>query len=59
LVQKFLQIRRVEFASNNKVPLRVLSSMVENPVGTLITDEENIMEKAIITGVATIAMKQN
>jgi aspartate kinase len=52
LGSKVLQIRSVEFASKYKVPLRVLSSMVENPVGTLITDEENIMEKAIITGVA-------
>ena len=52
LGSKILQIRSVEFASKYKVPLRVLSSMVENPIGTLITFEENIMEQALITGVA-------
>jgi len=52
LGSKVLQIRSVEFASKYKVPLRVLSSMVENPVGTLITSEENIMEQAVISGIA-------
>ena len=52
LGSKVLQIRSVEFASKYKVPLRVLSSMVDNPEGTLITSEENIMEQAVISGIA-------
>ncbi len=52
LGSKVLQIRSVEFASKYKVPLRVLSSMIDNPVGTLITSEENIMEQAVISGIA-------
>ncbi|MBT7295679.1 MAG: aspartate kinase, partial [Candidatus Thioglobus sp.] len=36
LGSKVLQIRSVEFASKYKVPLRVLSSLIDNPVGTLI-----------------------
>lgn len=49
---KVLQIRSVEFASKYQVPLRVLSSMADNPSGTLITNEENIMETAVISGIA-------
>ncbi|HIB97253.1 MAG TPA: aspartate kinase [Candidatus Thioglobus sp.] len=52
LGSKVLQIRSVEFASKYKVPLRVLSSLIDNPVGTLITSEENIMEQAVISGIA-------
>lgn len=52
LGSKVLQIRSVEFASKYKVPLRVLSSMIDNPEGTLITSEENIMEQAVISGIA-------
>jgi len=52
LGSKILQIRSVEFASKYKVPLRVLSSLIDNPVGTLITSEENIMEQAVISGIA-------
>ena len=52
LGSKVLQIRSVEFASKYKVPLRVLSSMIDNQVGTLITSEENIMEQAVISGIA-------
>lgn len=52
LGSKVLQIRAVEFASKYQVPLRVLSSMLDNPIGTLITNEENIMEKEIISGIA-------
>ena len=47
---KVLQIRAVEFASKYRVPLRVLSSFHDGP-GTLITSEDNIMEKAILSGV--------
>ncbi|WP_428087146.1 aspartate kinase [Candidatus Thioglobus sp.] len=52
LGSKVLQIRAVEFASKYQVPLRVLSSMIDNPVGTLITSEENIVEQAVISGIA-------
>ncbi len=52
LGSKVLQIRSVEFASKYRVPLRVLSSMIDNPTGTLITSEENIMEQALISGIA-------
>ena len=49
---KVLQIRAVEFAGKYKVPLRVLSSFKEGP-GTLITFEENDdMEKPIVSGIA-------
>ncbi len=52
LGSKVLQIRSVEFASKYKVPLRVLSSLIDNPIGTLITSEENIVEQAVISGIA-------
>ncbi len=52
LGSKVLQIRSVEFASKYKVPLRVLSSLIDKPIGTLITSEENIMEQAVISGIA-------
>ncbi|MBT3446342.1 MAG: aspartate kinase [Candidatus Thioglobus sp.] len=52
LGSKVLQIRSVEFASKYKVPLRVLSSLIDNPVGTLIISEENIVEQAVISGIA-------
>lgn len=48
---KVLQIRSVEFASKYKVPLRVLSSLTEGG-GTLITSEDNNMEKPLISGIA-------
>lgn len=48
---KVLQLRAVEFASKYQVPLRVLSSF-EPGSGTLITTEEAIMEKPIISVVA-------
>jgi aspartate kinase len=48
---KVLQIRSVEFASKYKVRLRVLSSFEEGP-GTLITDEEEAVEQALISGIA-------
>ncbi|PWD83799.1 aspartate kinase [Ignatzschineria cameli] len=54
LGSKVLQIRSVELAAKNKVPIRVLSSLVEGGEGTLITTEKDIdMEAAIISGVAT------
>lgn len=48
---KVLQIRSVEFASKYKVPLRVLSSLQEGG-GTLITSEDETMEKPLISGIA-------
>ncbi|AEG31278.1 aspartate kinase [Thiomicrospira cyclica] len=48
---KVLQIRSVEFASKYQVPLRVLSSLQDGG-GTLITSEENTMEKPLISGIA-------
>ena len=51
LGSKVLQIRSVEFAQKYNVKLRVLSSFKEGP-GTLITNEEENMEQAIIAGIA-------
>lgn len=52
LGSKVLQIRSVEFAGKYKVPLRVLSSFEEGP-GTLITlEEEEQMEKPVVSGIA-------
>jgi aspartate kinase len=51
LGSKVLQIRSVEFASKYNVPLRVLSSFEEGQ-GTLITSEEQVMEQALISGIA-------
>jgi aspartate kinase len=48
---KVLQIRSVEFAGKYNVPLRVLSSFEEGE-GTLITLEEEDVEKAKIAGIA-------
>ncbi len=48
---KVLQIRSVEFAGKYNVPLRVLSSF-DDGEGTLITDEENNVERALISGIA-------
>ena len=53
---KVLQTRSVELAMAQKVPLRVLSSVVEPGEapgqGTIVCDEEEIMEKRIVSGVA-------
>jgi len=49
---KILQIRAVEFAGKYNVPLRVMSSFEEGP-GTLITLEDNDqMEKPLVSGIA-------
>ncbi len=48
---KVLQTRSVELAMRNKVRLRVLSSFEDGP-GTLVCDEEEIMESNIVSGVA-------
>ena len=49
---KVLQNRAVEFASKYNVPLRVLSSFVDGE-GTRIVSEELLMEKPLISGVAS------
>ena len=50
------KVRSVELAMAQKVPLRVLSSFVEPGdapgQGTIVCDEEEIMEKRIVSGVA-------
>jgi aspartate kinase len=48
---KVLQPRSVEFVGKYKVPLRVLSSFKEAP-GTLITFEDDRMEKPLVSGIA-------
>ncbi|MGB1807768.1 MAG: aspartate kinase [Porticoccaceae bacterium] len=49
---KILQIRSVEFAGKYNVPLRVMSSFEEGP-GTLISlEDEDQMEKAVVSGIA-------
>jgi aspartate kinase len=53
---KVLQTRSVELAMAQRVPVRVLSSFVEpgeaTATGTIVCDEEEIMEKRIVSGVA-------
>ncbi|MEO1867320.1 MAG: aspartate kinase [Methylococcales bacterium] len=51
LGSKVLQIRAVEFAGKYNVPLRVLSAFSEGN-GTLITYEDDGMERALISGIA-------
>jgi aspartate kinase len=51
LGSKVLQIRSVEFAGKYNVPLRVLSSFKEG-AGTLISYEEESVEKPLISGIA-------
>ena len=49
---KILQIRSVEFAGKYNVPLRVMSSFEEGP-GTLISlEEDDQMEKPVVSGIA-------
>ena len=51
LGSKVLQIRSVEFARKYNIVLRVLSSFEEGP-GTLIANEDETMEQALISGIA-------
>jgi aspartate kinase len=51
LGSKVLHPRSVEFAGKYGVPLRVLSSFDEGH-GTLITTEDNQMEKPVVSGIA-------
>ena len=53
---KVLQTRSVEMAMNHRVPVRVLSSfegaVAEPNSGTLVCDEDEIVEKQVVSGVA-------
>ncbi|MDA8562153.1 aspartate kinase [Gammaproteobacteria bacterium] len=48
---KILQMRSVELASRHKIPIRVLSTFNNSNPGTLVTHEEQIMQKRLISGV--------
>jgi aspartate kinase len=49
---KVLQTRSVEMAMVHRVPLRVLSTFDPDSGGTLLCDEEDIVEKNPVTGIA-------
>lgn len=54
---KVLQTRSVELAMSRRVPVRVLSSFTEpeamhEQLGTIICDEEDVMEQRVVSGVA-------
>ncbi|MBO0735114.1 MAG: aspartate kinase [Alphaproteobacteria bacterium] len=46
-----LQTRSVEMAMNHRVRVQVLSSFTEAP-GTLVVDEDEIVEKRVVSGIA-------
>jgi aspartate kinase len=48
---KVLQIRSVEMAMKHHVRLQVLSSFADRP-GTLVVDEEEIVEQELVSGIA-------
>jgi aspartate kinase len=48
---KVLQTRSVELAMNHRVRLQVLSSFTDTP-GTLVVDEDEIVEKQVVSGIA-------
>ena len=48
---KVLQIRSVELAMNERVRIQVLSSFLDIP-GTLVVDEDEIVEKEVVSGIA-------
>jgi aspartate kinase len=48
---KVLQIRSVELAMKHRMPLHVRSSF-SKAEGTIVTDEEHLLEKVIVAGVA-------
>lgn len=49
---KVLQTRSVEIAMVHRVPVRVLSTFDPDAGGTLLCDEEDIVEKKPVTGIA-------
>jgi aspartate kinase len=48
---KVLQTRSVEMAMNHRVRIQVLSSFTDTP-GTLVVDEEEIVEQRVVSGIA-------
>src|SRR5436190_3615809 len=48
---RVLQTRSVEMAMNHRVRLQVLSSFTDAP-GTLVVDEDEIVEKRVVSGIA-------
>ncbi len=48
---KVLQTRSVELAMNHRVRVQVLSSFIDAP-GTLVVDEDEIVEKQVVSGIA-------
>lgn len=48
---KVLQMRSVELASKHNMPIRVLSTFSDGP-GTLVTFEDNVMNKRLVSGIA-------
>ncbi|HVJ53987.1 MAG TPA: aspartate kinase [Aliidongia sp.] len=48
---KVLQTRSVEMAMNHRVRVQVLSSFVDEP-GTLVVNEDEIVEKQVVSGIA-------
>jgi len=48
---KVLQTRSVEMAMNHRVRVQVLSSFEDSP-GTLVVDEDEILEKQVVSGIA-------
>jgi len=49
---KVLQMRAVEIASKHSMPIRVLSTFTNNHPGTLVTFEDQIMQKRLVSGIA-------
>ncbi|MCA3247623.1 MAG: aspartate kinase [Tagaea sp.] len=48
---KVLQTRSVELAMNHRVKVQVLTSFEDKP-GTMVVDEEEIVEKQVVSGIA-------
>lgn len=48
---KVLQMRSVELACKHNIPIRVLSTFTDSP-GTLVTLEEKVMQKRLVSGIA-------
>lgn len=48
---KVLQMRAVELASKHNMPIRVMSTFSDGP-GTLVTFEDKIMQKRLVSGIA-------
>jgi aspartate kinase len=48
---RVLQTRSVELAMNHRVRVQVLSSFIDAP-GTLVVDEDEIVEKRVVSGIA-------